>query len=446
MVAIAKRLASAHKISLLQREHFKATHDPLTGLLNQVALDDRIEHEISMGARYKKKFAVVILEVDKLQDSSSAFSRSFTNKLIIDFATRLKNCIRSTDMIARYEENIFAILLPDVPTTRSVIKVIQSINIELLSPFSVNDKNLLITPTIGISLYPHDAETRQQLIEQAHIAMCQAKTEDNRNYRYYSTDVDSATVRQIQTEEKIRGAIDAHFYDIHYQPVHAMNDGVTYFVDSVVHWSDPALDSEPPQLIAKAIDTMDLGKLFVDIKLNEICRQILIWEAGRAYTKIPVLLNVPNEQFQDVDLADRFKLIVKNQNVSPECIALVIDERSVLNDTGFAMQQLKALKQCGFKVVIDNFSSGLSYIGKLSNELVDLIRIDSQMVDEMDNCMDWLCVLGGIVNIAQSLRIDTIIAGINNEYQYKTLQNIGSSYWQGDYSYLMGNGDERHTA
>ena len=141
MVAIAKRLASAHKISLLQREHFKATHDPLTGLLNQVALDDRIEHEISMGARYKKKFAVVILEVDKLQDSSSAFSRSFTNKLIIDFATRLKNCIRSTDMIARYEENIFAILLPDVPTTRSVIKVIQSINIELLSPFSLSSSN-----------------------------------------------------------------------------------------------------------------------------------------------------------------------------------------------------------------------------------------------------------------------------------------------------------------
>ena len=189
---------------------------------------------------------------------------------------------------------------------------------------------------------------------------------------------------------------------------------------------------------------MGLGKLFTDIKLNDICRQILIWEAGRAHTKIPVLHYVPNEQFKYVDLADRFKSIVKNQNVSSGSIALVIDEQSVLDDVVFAMQQLRALKQCGFKIVIDNFSSGLSYIGKLSNELVDLIRIDSQMVDELDNCMDWLCVVEGILKIAQSLKIETIIGGTNNRYQYKTLQNLGSAFWQGDYSYLMGNSKERN--
>ena len=446
MVAIAKRLASAHKISLLQREHFKATHDPLTGLLNQVALDERIDHEISIGARYNKKFAVLVLEVDYFQNLGSAFSKSSTNKLVIDFATRLKNCMRSTDTVARYEDNVFAILLPDLTNTRNIVKVIQSINIELLSPFSVNDDELIITPTIGISVYPNDSETRQQLVEQAHIAMCQAKADEQRNYRYYSTDVDLDVVQQISREEKIRSAIDRHDYDIHYQPVHALQGNVTYFVDSLIHWADAEIDSENSDLIIEAIEDMELGKLFIDIKLNEICRQILIWEAGRAHTRIPVLFKVPAAQFNDVDLADRFKMIVKNQNVSSDCIALVIDEKSVLHDTVFAIQQMKALKQCGFRIVIDNFSSGLSYIGKLSNELVDLIRIDSQMVDEMDNCLNWLSVVEGVVRIAHNLKIDTIVSGINNAYQYKTLQNVASSYWQGDYSYLMGNKDERNLA
>lgn len=445
MVAIAKRLASAHKMSLLQRDHFKATHDPLTGLLNQVALDERIDHEISIGARYHKKFAVIILEVDRFLESGSVLGRSSTDKLVIDFATRLKSCIRSTDMVARYEDNVFAIMLPDIPSYRSVVKVIQSINIELISPFTVSDNNVFITPKIGISLYPNDAENRQQLIEQAHIAMCQARSDENRNYRYYSTDIDIEVEHKIGIEDKIRKAIDTHNYDIQYQPVHSLKDNVTYFVDSVIHWADTELDSENSRSVSKAIESMGLGKLFTDIKLNDICRQILIWEAGRAHTKIPVLHYVPNEQFKYVDLADRFKSIVKNQNVSSGSIALVIDEQSVLDDVIFAMQQLRALKQCGFKIVIDNFSSGLSYIGKLSNELVDLIRIDSQMVDELDNCMDWLCVVEGILKIAQSLKFETIIGGINNRYQYKTLQNLGSAFWQGDYSYLMGNSEERNS-
>lgn len=447
MVAIAKRLASAHKMSLLQREYFKAAHDPLTGLLNQVALDERIDHEISIGARYQKKFAVLTLEVSQFQSSESNLSKSATNKLVIDFATRLKSCMRSTDTVARYNENVFAIMLPDVPSIRNVVKVIQSINIELLSPFSINENNVIITPSIGVSLYPDDSQNRQQLIEQAQIAMCQAKTDNQRNYRYYSTDVDAEVVHRISLEEKIRSAIDEHAYDIHYQPVHALQqDNVTHYVESVIHWTNGALNAENSQYINECIENMDLGKLFLDIQLNEVCRQLLVWEAGRAHTKVPVLFKLPANQFRDIDLINRFKMIARNQNVSSDCIALVIDEKSVLEDIDFALKQIKALKQCGFRIVIDNFSSGLSYIGKLSNELIDLIRIDSQMVDELDNCLSWLSVVEGIVKIASNLNIDTVISGINNVYQYRTLQNVSSAYWQGDYSYLMGNADELYLA
>jgi len=442
MVAIAKRLASAHKMSLLQREHFKATHDPLTGLINQITLDQRIDHEIAIGARYQKSFALLILEVDTFSAGDQKISKSFTSQLLIDFSKRLQSCVRSTDTVARYEENVFVILIPDVPCARNIVKVVQSINIDLLSPFLIDHQELVLTPTIGISLYPADGESRQQLIEQAHIAMCQARTDEVKNYRYYSTDLDAEIARQISIEDKIRKTIDAHTYDIHYQPVQTLEDGVTSYVEAVVHWGESELNALSMSAVDEIIEAMDLGKLFCDIKLNEICQQILIWEAGRPDTRIPVLFKVNAGQFNDMDLVNRFKMVLNNQHVSPASIALVIDERTIQQDTGFAIRQLRAFKQAGFKLVIDNFSSGLSYIGKISDGLVDMIRIDSQMIDELDNCMDWLCVVEGIVRIAQNLQIDAIISSVNNVYQYKTLQTISGAYWQGDYSYLIGSKDD----
>ena len=442
MVAIAKRLASAHKMSLLQREHFKATHDPLTGLINQVTLDQRIDHEIAIGARYQKSFALLVLEVDSFLGGAQQISKSFVNQLLIDFSKRLQNCVRNTDTVARYEESVFVILIPDVPSARNIVKVVQSINIDLLSPFVVDHKELILSPTIGISLYPNDGETRQQLIEQAHIAMCQAKNDELKNYRYYSTDTDAEIAVQVSVEEKIRQAIDTHHYDIHYQPVQALENSVTSYVESVVHWNESELNSLGPVRISDTIELMDLGKLFCDITLNEICQQILIWEAGRSDTKVPVLFKISHAQFTDLNLVNRFTMVLDNQHVSSASIAIVIDEKTILEDVTFAIKQIKDLKDAGFKIVIDNFSSGLSYIGKLSDDLIDLIRIDSQMIDELDNCMDWLCVVEGIVRIAQTLRIDAIICGVNNVYQYKTLQTISGAYWQGDYCYLIGSGEE----
>lgn len=445
MVAIAKRLASAHKISLQQREHFKATHDALTGLINQVTLEQRIDHEIAIGARYQKSFALLMLELENFRDSGT-ISKPLVNKFLIDFAKRLQNCVRATDTVAKYEDNVFVILLPDVNNIRNIVKVIQSISIDFISPFVVDNEQFVVSPNLGVSLYPNDGESRQQLIEQAQIAMCQARTDEIRNYRFYSTDIDTDVARQIAVEEKIRAAIDSHEYEIHYQPLHQLETGFTKYVESVIHWNESELSSIGQNQINRMIEFMEVDKLFADITLNEICQQISIWEAGNTQTRIPVLFNVSDSQFADLTLVKRFEKILENQNISSESIALLINEKAIMQDIEFATQQVRAFKQAGFKIIIDNFSCGLSYIGKFSDGLVDMIRIDSQMVDEMDNCMDWLSVVGGIVRIASELHIDAIISGINNAYQYKTLQNISGNYWQGDYTYLMASSESNHIA
>ena len=442
MVAIAKRLVSAHKISLLQREHFKATHDPLTGLINQIALDERIEHEISLGARYHKSFAVLMLEITHFQSFVQTSSKTTANTILIDFAKRIKNCVRSTDTVARFEGDIFVVLLPDVNDVRNVVKVIQSININLLSPFTINEKEFSLDASIGVSLFPGDGETKKQLIECAHVAMCQSKNDSNKNYAYYSPKVNDSVEQRIEIEGMIRRAIDQHEYDIHYMPIQkSKNDSLSY-VQAEITWHKSELRNIGSYIVNKNIESLELGKLFGDITLNNICQQMAKWENDREYHGVPVLLELVQAQFEDGKLPGRFVSILNNHNVSPEALGFIIKESFLVKDLNFAIKQISALKQAGFKIVIDEFCSGLSYIGKLTDGLIDLVRLDSNMVAELDNKIEWLCVMEGIVRIAYHLKIDAIISGINDEHQYNIMQSISCDYWQGDYIYMLDNTEQ----
>ena len=442
MVAIAKRLVSAHKISLLQREHFKATHDPFTGLINQIALDDRIEHEISLGARYHKSFAVLMLEISHFQALAQSSSKTTANNILIDFAKRLKGCVRSTDTVARFEGDIFVLLLPDVNDVRNIVKVIDSINVHLLSPFTISDREFVLNTSIGISLYPGDGETKKQLIECAHVAMCQSRNDKSRNYVYYSPNIDDVVSEQIAIENKIRTAIDQHEYDIHYIPIQkSINDSLS-FVQAEITWHDSELHTMHRHLIGKTIEFLELSKIFGDIILNDVCQQMEKWVDDKEYDGVPVLLPICQSQFQDAQMSNRFNSIITKHNISPERIGLVIKENYILQDIESAVHQIKKLKKTGFKIIIDEFSFGLSYIGKLSDDLVDLVRLDSQMFAELDNQIEWLCVVEGVVRTAYHLKIDAIISGINNEYQYNTLHSINCDYWQGDYIYLINNNEQ----
>ena len=125
---------------------------------------------------------------------------------------------------------------------------------------------------------------------------------------------------------------------------------------------------------------------------------------------------------------------------------MVITEKAIIEDINCAVKQIKVLKQAGFKIVIDEFCCGLSYIGKFSSDLIDLVRLDASMMGELDARIEWLCVIEGVLQIAHQLQIETIVTGVNDEYQYKMLQNINSTYWQGDYSYLMNDTEELNLA
>ena len=277
MVAIAKRLVPAQKISLLQREHFKATHDSVTGLLNQIALDELIEQKIMLSARYNKSFALLMIELDPFQEMTSINSKSTANTVLLDFARRIKACVRSTDTVARIESNVFCILLPDMHDFRNVVKVVDSINFQLLSPFLVNGVQYSIHSAIGIEVFPNGDRTRKSLIEHSYIAMCQSRNIDDRNYCFYDDEIDKKINQQLEIENDIRSAIDQQEYDIHYLPVNSVKGSDLALLQADIVWHSEQLRNINPQVINEYIEALNLSNLFGDIQLTTVFHKLERW-------------------------------------------------------------------------------------------------------------------------------------------------------------------------
>ncbi|HEY5602573.1 MAG TPA: EAL domain-containing protein [Gammaproteobacteria bacterium] len=442
MVAIAKRLVPGHKISLLQRDHFKATHDPVTGLLNQIALDEHIEQQILVSARYDKSFALLMVELDPFQEFVAINSKITANTVLLEFARRIKRCVRRTDTVARVESNVFSVLLPDIQSFRNVVKVVENINHQLLDPFLVKDAQHHVTAVVGIEVFPSPSkdQAHKSFSENAYIAMCRAKTATGRNYVFYDDDLDQSINRQICVEKIICEAIGHQEYDIHYLPINSVRGNELSCLQADIVWHSGQLREISPKTIIEYIDTLELSKLFGDIQLSLICQKLAHWKQDIEFVGKPVFLALSDSQFHDQQMPNRYKKIVVSAGVAPESIGVTIMESQILRDIDFAQQQIRALKQEGFKIIIDGFCCGLSYLGKFAHGMVDMIRLDGDIISRLDERLEWLCVLEGLTRIAQQLNIQTVVDGIHNDFQYQTLLNVSADYWQGDYVYILNQG------
>ena len=432
MVAIAKHLVPSYRASLLQREHFNATRDPVTGLLNQIAFEERIEQEIKVGARYNKTFALLMLTINHMGEIERSYGNTTTKNLLIEFAKRLRGCVRSTDTLAKLEDNSFVILLPDISSVRAIVKVVHNTHQRLLSPFIIDGEVIELNPSIGVSVYPDDGNEHIQLTNKAEKAMHDVIRDNAKHYQFFSANIAEVAEKQIVIEDKLQYAIEHHAYTIEYMDIHCSRDPQVELQELVVHWHDELLNGLSNSELFGHIESIEYSSFFSDFLLSQVCRELQnqkCSETGEVDKK--VLLRLSEEQFFDSQLLRRFNQIITNDSVAAKNIAIVIEETAILKDLSMAISKVRELKRIGFVIVIDNFCAGLSYIGRFNRKLVDIIRVDAQLIRNLDDSMEELSVIEGIVRIANNLQIKTIVPGINNNYQYQTLINMGSDYWQG---------------
>jgi diguanylate cyclase (GGDEF)-like protein len=421
----------------------KAT-DPLTGLPNRFLFVDQLERAIqSRRRRPKYLFAVLFLGLDRFTDVNDSFGPLIGDQLLIAVAHRLQACVRSTDSVTRYEPghavarlggDEFGILLDDISHVSDAIRVAERLQKELARPFMLYGQDVFTSMSIGIAVSATGYERPEECLRDANTAMHQAKTLGIRGYELFDPAMRDAAFSRMQLEIDLRKAVTREEFHLFYQPIVSLERGCICGFEALVRWQHPQRGLvSPDEFIPVAEETrliLPVGRLV----LHQACQQMKTWQA-RFGTRAPTMMsvNLSSKQLQQSDLVEQIQTILRQTGLEPGALKLEITESSFMEDLGEAIATLLRLKSLGLRVAIDDFGTGYSSLSYLYRLPIDTLKIDRSFVSRIEVDSANSGIVGTIVSLAHSLKLDVIAEGVETAAQLVQLQALGCEHVQGYY-------------
>ncbi len=399
-----------------------AHHDALTGLPNRLNFIERLKQELAMAKRIGKEVAVLFLDLDRFKMINDTLGHDSGDALLVEVAARLKKILRETDAVGRIGGDEFAIVLGNLNSNHDAEKVAGKILKLLAEPLVVNEHELFITTSIGISHFPAHQDLPEELVKKADIAMYSAKAQGRNNFKVYSREMDFDSERRMVLENSIRRALERDEFRLHYQPkVDVSCDRVTS-LEALIRWQHPELGLLPPaDFIALAEET---GLIFSigEWVLRQACRQIRDW-ADQGLGDVRVAVNLSGYQLQQQNLIGQISQALEDAGVAPECLELEVTETVIMQNPDFAVAILRQLKELGICISIDDFGTGYSSLSHLKRFSVNTLKIDRSFVQEVERNTTDAAITQAIIAMGKSLDLKIIAEGVETEGQLEFLKN-----------------------
>ncbi len=434
---ITERKSSEAKIFNL------AYYDELTELPNRELFSQSLEKTISIAKSEAKKFAVLFVDLDRFKRINDTLGHTIGDELLKDVANRLAKCTRATDTVAQLDSrgasNIklarlggdeFVIKLYDIDSGDSVAMVASRIIDALTPPFTCAGHQFVVTPSIGIAMYPQDGKSGEELLMNADSAMYRAKAVGRNNFKFYSETMRTKSLHRLDLENLIRTAIEEQQFELYFQPkVHAQTFRLVG-AEALLRWHHPERGTiAPDDFIPIAEDTgliVPLGKWV----LNEACRQVAVWSESPIGT-VPVSVNISSHQFRDIGLVGDVLGAISAAGIRTTDIELEITESVLLQDVDKTLIELKALKDAGVSLSIDDFGTGYSSLSYLKRFPIDTIKIDRSFVKDLHQDADDAAICAAILAMAQQLGLNVVAEGVETREQLEFLRRHKCDHIQG---------------
>jgi diguanylate cyclase (GGDEF)-like protein/PAS domain S-box-containing protein len=411
-----------------------AFYDSLTGLPNRRLLHDRLEHELNNAARYNRAGILFFLDLDRFKHINDSLGHSIGDLLLIETAKRLQSLLRSTDTAVRLGGDEFIILVSaqdgihnDLLKQSNTIaeKIIKEIN----RPFTINEHQLFISASIGITIYTGINDTVENLLKRADTAMYQAKEAGRNTFRFYQQSMQDVADARLQIEKNLRTAIANSEFAVHYQPqLSASNEIVG--AEALIRWQNSELGFvSPVDFIPIAEETgqiISIGQWVIE----SVCEQIKLWEKQGVF--IPhIAINISAKQFHQADFVSTLIHTLYEQDVKPDKIMLEITEGVFLGNLEEAIDKMNVLKQNGFNFSIDDFGTGYSSLTYLKRLPFDQLKIDQSFVRGLVDDKTDAAIVKAIVVMAKSMNLNLIAEGVETDQHLAYLSGYGCHYYQG---------------
>jgi diguanylate cyclase (GGDEF)-like protein/PAS domain S-box-containing protein len=432
--AVAERTAELEEAKA--RAQHLADHDALTGLPNRRLLEDRLTQALALSYRNRKNTAVMFVDLDRFKTINDSLGHSVGDALLREVAARLVKQLRIGDTICRIGGDEFVVVLPEVKRSSDVAHVAQKVIEQLSQPLSIEERELVVTCSIGIAVYPDDGRDAESLIRNADAAMYHAKELGRANYQFFTEQMNQAASRRLQLEGDLRRAIRRDELRVHYQPIVDAHKGRIASHEALVRWQHPERGLvHPAEFIQLAEETGIILKIGEWV-LREACRwSTFIGARSHDGGGIQVAVNLSARQFNDPQLPKVVARALKETGLPPRLLELEITESTAMQQTDVTLRTLKKLKQLGVSIAIDDFGTGYSSLSYLRRFPVDKIKIDRSFVAEVPSDRDQGAIVAAIVALAHALQIRVVAEGVETEAQRAFLKSIGCDFIQG---YLVG--------
>ncbi len=409
-----------------------AQHDSLTGLPNRVLFNDRLKQAISLAMRQDKQLAVMFVDLDQFKKINDSLGHAVGDKLLQSVAGRLVDCVRRTDTVSRLGGNEFVVLLSQVEHEEDVAVSARKILRTLAAPHPVDNKNLDISVSIGVSTYPSDGPDAENLMDKADTAMYEAKKQGRNNYQFFRRDMQVRLLDRQSLEADLRYALGRNEFLLHYQPKFNLQTGQITGVEALVRWVHPRRGLVAPAQFIPIAEECGLILPIGRWVLLEACRQVRAWsDSGLGI--VPVAVNVSAAEFGDKDFVSGVRAVLIATGVEPRNLELELTESVLMQDAESTVRTLGALKAMGVTLAIDDFGTGYSSFTYLRRFPVDALKLDQSFVQEITEDPGDATIVSAMINIGMSLNQRVIAEGVETSAQLKFLQSHGCAEGQGHY-------------
>ena len=409
-------------------EH-QATHDALTGLANRALLKDRLKQAIHYAQRSQRIVAVALLDLDRFKVINDTLGHATGDALLCQIAARLKAAVRETDTVARFGGDEFVVLLTEVAVAQDLDRVLLKILQIFKDPFLIDQRQLMLAASLGISTYPQHSHDPATLIRYADIAMYQSKKSGSA-FSFYANEMNPFGLETLELELDLHGALERQEFCLHYQPKVDLETGTICGCEALLRWQHPDLGMvSPGQFIPLAEETgliVPIGTWVIE----EACRQNLAWQVA-GLSAVHVAVNLSARQFRQGDLAATVSSILCQTGLDPNLLELELTESMIMDDPHGAEQALIALKNLGVSLSLDDFGTGYSSLNYLSRFPVDHLKIDQSFIRDIATSDTRTAVVSSIIDIAHNLHLTAIAEGVETQEQLAFLIANGCDAMQG---------------
>jgi diguanylate cyclase (GGDEF)-like protein len=409
---------------------YLALHDALTELPNRTLFEDRLSQAIVAAERNRESLAIVWSCLDRFKKIQDTLGRDVGSCLLQAVAERLKNCLPENTTIAKIDGDEFAILLTQIEGTETVVEVTEEINETLKLPFLIDEQEVFITASSGISFFPNDGADASTLSKNACIALDRAKEQGGNNYQFYTAEMNAEALKRITLENNLRRALEREEFEVFYQPKVNVKNGQIGGMEALVRWRHPELGLvSPSEFIPLAEDTGLIEQLGEWI-LRTACYQCSEWQKNGA-KPFYISVNLSPRQFQQPNLLKVITDIIQKTGVDSDCLVLELTESSIMKNAESAIETLSELKKMGIKIAIDDFGTGYSSLGYLKRLPIDILKIDRSFVCDVTTDADDAALVMAIITLAHNLGLKVIAEGVETEEQLRFLRLLRCDDWQG---------------